>query len=81
MTYPIVDADLPLVTRHWQTVDADRAPGPVPRDRLERLAVNALADDALWGSSLAHLPGFLEATTRSLVALERDGVEATLAHD
>ena len=81
VTYPIVDADLPLVTRHWQAVDADRAPGPVPRDRLERLAVSALADATLWGSSLAHLPGFLEATTRSLVALERDGVEATLAHD
>ncbi len=81
VTYPIVDADLPLVTRHWLAVDADRAPGPVSRDSLERLAARALADEALWGSSLAHLPGFLEATTRSLVALERDGVEAALPRD
>jgi tagaturonate reductase len=80
-TYPIVDADLPLVTRHWMTVDPDCAPGPVPRERLERLAALAVADETLWGSPLAQIPGFLETTTQSLVALERDGVEAALAHD
>jgi tagaturonate reductase len=79
--YPIVDADLRLVTRHWVTVDPDCAPGPLPRERLERLAALALADETLWGAPLAQIPGFLETTTQSLVALERDGVEAALAHD
>jgi tagaturonate reductase len=78
VTYPIVDADLPLVTRHWLAIDPDGAPAPVPRDRLERLAARVLADEALWGSSLARLPGFLEATSRALERLERDGVEAAL---
>jgi hypothetical protein len=53
----------------------------VPRERLERLAALALADETLWGSPLAQIPGLLETTTHSLVALERDGVEAALAHD
>jgi len=77
-TYPIVDADLALVARHWLAVDPDRASGPVPRDTLERLATRALADEALWGSSLARLPGFLEATTQALARLEHEGVEASL---
>jgi tagaturonate reductase len=80
-TYPIVDADLPLVTRHWVNVDQECAAGLVPRERLERLAALALADETLWGSPLAQIPGLLETTTHSLVALERDGVEAALAHD
>jgi tagaturonate reductase len=78
VAYPIVDADLPLMTRHWQAVDPDRAPAPVPRDTLERLAARALADEALWGSSLARLPAFLEATSRALERLEYGGVEAAL---
>ena len=77
-TYPIVDADLPLVARHWLAAAADRASGPLPRDTLERLATRALADEALWGSSLARLPGFLEATTRALTRLEHEGVEVAL---
>jgi len=77
-TYPIVDADLALVARHWLAVDADRASGPLPRDMVERLVARALADEALWGSSLARLPGFLEATTQALARLEHEGVEATL---
>ncbi len=76
--YPIVDADLPLITRHWLAVDPDRAPAPVARDTLERLAARALADEALWGSSLARLPGFLAATCRALDQLEQNGVEAAL---
>ena len=77
-TYPIVDADLPLVARHWLAADPDRASGPIPRDTLERLTTRALADEALWGSSLARLPGFLEATTQALARLEHEGVEASL---
>lgn len=77
--YPIVDAALPLVTRHWLAVDPDRAPAPVPRDTLERLAARALADEALWGSSLARLPYFLEATIGALDRLEQGGVEAALS--
>jgi len=76
--YPIVDPDLALVARHWVAVDADHASGPLPRDAVERLAARALADEALWGSSLARLPGFLEATTQALARLEHEGVEATL---
>ena len=78
-TYPISDADLALVARHWLTVDADHASGPLPRDMLERLTAHALADEALWGASLARLPGFLEATTQALARLEHEGAEATLA--
>ena len=71
-------ASLALVARHWVAVDADHASGPLPRDAVERLAARALADEALWGSSLARLPGFLEATTQALARLEHEGVEATL---
>jgi tagaturonate reductase len=78
MAYPIVDADLPLIARHWLAVDPDRAAAAVPRATLERLAARALADEALWGSSLARLPHFVEATTRALDRLERDGVDGAL---
>lgn len=77
-TYPISDADLPLVARHWLAVDANHASGPLPRDVVERLTAHALADEALWGASLARLPGFLEATTQALARLEHESVEATL---
>lgn len=76
--YPIVDADLPLITQHWLAVDPAPAPARIPHDTLERLATRALADEALWGSSLARLPGFLEATSAALRRLEDDGVEAAL---
>ena len=77
-TYPISDADLSLVARHWMALDVDRASGPLPYDMLERFAAHALADEALWGSSLARLPGFLAATTQALARLEHEGVEASL---
>jgi tagaturonate reductase len=80
-TYPIVDADLALVARHWQAVLPDSATQPAPPAALERLVARALADPALWGTSLAQVPGFLEACRRSLVLLERDGVDAALSHD
>jgi tagaturonate reductase len=78
VTYPIPDADLPLVTRHWLAVDPDGAPAVVPRDTLERLAARALADEAVWGSALARLPHFVAATARALDRLERDGVDGAL---
>ena len=34
----------------------------------------ALNEDALWGTTLGAIPGFVEATTRWLAALEKDGV-------
>jgi tagaturonate reductase len=80
-TYPIVDADLALVARHWQAVLPDTATQPAPPAALERLVARALADPALWGTSLAQVPGFLGACRRSLVLLERDGVDAALSHD
>src|SRR5438874_4965421 len=64
---PAGDADLPLIERHWRTATAPQG-----------LAASALADADLWGLSLAGLPGLLEATTRWLVLLERDGVDAAL---
>jgi len=72
------DVDFPLIERHWRAVDPDAAPGPVLAAALERLAARALADAGLWGANLAELPGLLEATTRWLLALERDGVDAAL---
>jgi tagaturonate reductase len=61
------DADLPLIERHWRTATAPQG-----------LAASALADADLWGVNLAELPGLLEATTRWLLLLERDGVDAAL---
>ncbi len=72
------DVDLPLIVRHWQGVEPDPAPGPVLASTLERVVAGALADAELWGVNLADLPGFLEATTRWLLLLERDGVDAAL---
>lgn len=82
-TYPIVDADLALVARHWQAVLPDPAMQPAPAAVLERLVARALADPALWSPTPppARVSGFVEACTRSLIALERDGVEAALSHD
>jgi tagaturonate reductase len=77
-TYPVSDVGLPTIGRHWRDADPALAAGPVPADVLERVAACALADATLWGWNLAELPGFLEATTRWLLALERDGVDAAL---
>jgi tagaturonate reductase len=65
--HPAGDPDLPLIERHWRTATAP--PG---------LAASALADTDVWGVNLAELPGLLEATTRWLVLLEQDGVDAAL---
>ena len=62
------DADWPLIERHLRTATAP-----------QQLAASALADADVWGVNLAELPGLLEATTRWLVLLERDGVDAALA--
>jgi tagaturonate reductase len=66
-SHPTGDADLPLVERHWRTATA-----------LQGLAASALAEADVWGVNLAELPGLLEATTRWLVLMERDGVDAAL---
>lgn len=78
VTYPLVDADLPLIDAHWRAVEPDPAPGPVLAGVLTELAARALADRAVWGTSLSALPGFLEAATRWLLMLERDGVAAAV---
>jgi tagaturonate reductase len=72
------DPDLPLIDRHWRAVALAPASGPVLAATLENLAATALADASLWGANLAELPGLLEATTRWLLLLERDGVWAAL---
>jgi len=66
-SHPGGDADLPLMERHGRATTA-----------LPEFAARALADTELWGVNLAELPGLLEATTRWLVLLERDGVAAAL---
>ncbi len=58
------DVDLPLIERYWRGADSD--------------PTAALADAGVWGVSLAASPGFREATTRWLLLLERNGVEAAL---
>lgn len=90
-TYALADADLPLVARHWHAAEGDwsaapaAAPvaGPVAAQTARRVARSAAGDAALWGRSLAELPGFTMAVECWLHALERDGVLATLAalHD
>ena len=66
-SHPVGDADLPLIERHLRTANTPQA-----------LAASALADLDAWSVNLAQLPGLLEATTRWLLLLERDGVHAAL---
>jgi tagaturonate reductase len=68
-SHPAGDVDLSRIERHWRTVEPNA---------LEQLARGALSDTDLWGVNLAELPGLLEATTRWLLLLERDGVDAAL---
>jgi hypothetical protein len=48
---------------------------------LRRQPPETLADAGVWGARLDRLPGFVAAATRWMLALERDGIEAVLAHD
>jgi tagaturonate reductase len=66
-SHPAGDADLPLIERHWRAANTPQG-----------LTASALSDADVWGANLAELPGLLEATTRWLLLLERDGVEAAL---
>jgi len=75
---PTGDTDLPLIERHWRTVDPNPGPGPLPATALATLARGALSDTDLWGVNLADVPELLAATTRWLVLLEREGVHAAL---
>jgi tagaturonate reductase len=77
-SYPIADADLAAVARHWSAVDPSGAPGPIPSATLERLAASVLADAELWGRDLGDLPGVAPAITRWLILLEREGLEPAL---
>lgn len=77
-SYPIVDVELPAISRHWRAVDPNPKPDEVPVEILETLAARALSDTALWGANLAELPGFLAAVTHSLRVLERGGTTALL---
>jgi tagaturonate reductase len=72
------DVDLPLIERHWRAAGREAVSGPGLAAALERLTASALGDAGLWGSNLAELPGFLEATTRWLLLIERAGVDAAL---
>jgi tagaturonate reductase len=76
--YPIRDVALPILIGHWDAVDRQRAPGPVPPETLEQFASRVLADSSLWGMTLASLPGFVEAAIGGLRALEAGGVDAAL---
>ena len=72
------DVDRPLIERHWRALGREPASGPGLAAALERLATSALGDTDLWGENLAELPGLVEATTRWLLLLEREGVDAAL---
>jgi tagaturonate reductase len=77
-SYPISDADLAAVTRHWEAVDPKLARAPIPTAALERVAASVLADAELWGRDLTELPGVTATISRWLVLLERDGVARAL---
>ena len=72
------DVDLPLIERHWRATGRETASGPGLAAALERLAASALGDAGLWGGNLAELPGIVEATTRWLLLLEREGVDGAV---
>jgi len=71
--YEIVDADLATVARHWF------GPTGAPARLAADVAASALADPAIWGTSLAGVPGLVNAVARWLDLIERDGVEGALA--
>jgi tagaturonate reductase len=77
-SYPIQDVELPRLVGHWWAVDPEHAPGPVPADRLQRLAARVLGDTSLWGTAFTSFPGFVDAVTRALCRLEEGGVDAAL---
>ncbi|HEX4600383.1 MAG TPA: tagaturonate reductase [Gemmatimonadales bacterium] len=77
-SYPIHDVDLPILAGHWAALDPDRGAGPVPTPILERLAARVLSDTTLWGTNLASIPGFAEATTSALRLVEECGVDAAV---
>lgn len=78
-SYTIQDVDLPRLNGHWWAVDPEHAEGPVPADRLQRLATRVLADAELWGTSFTDAPEFVPAVAAALCRLEEVGVEGAIA--
>jgi tagaturonate reductase len=76
--YPIHDADLELVARHWRAVEPAPDAWSVRPELLTAIVARALPDDELWGRGLADLPGLEEAVGRWLRLLEQGGVAAAL---
>jgi tagaturonate reductase len=56
----------------WKGVDRDDP------EALRTFVASACADEALWGTRLDELPGFVDAVTEHLVRALRDGVPAAL---
>ncbi|HEX2716539.1 MAG TPA: tagaturonate reductase [Gemmatimonadaceae bacterium] len=77
-SYTLNDPDLALLTRHWRAAGPGDPSEGIATETLERVAASASADAALWGESLARIPGLVAALTRWLVTLEREGVDGAL---
>ncbi|GAC1682428.1 MAG: tagaturonate reductase [Gemmatimonadaceae bacterium] len=73
--YPVRDADLRAVARHWG--EEGGVGGPVDSRSARRVVAAVLSDAALWGERLDGIPGLEERVTSGLVKLDATGpVEA-----
>jgi tagaturonate reductase len=86
------DPEAPALARHWAAAGApgagapndDASGGGAPaagapdRAALARVAASALGDAALWGGSLAGVPGLVPAVTGALAELAAGGARAAV---
>lgn len=59
------------VSAYWRDADGSTAATALIADRI-------CGDVSLWGTDLRAVPGFLDAVTEDLIAIQRDGIVAAL---
>jgi len=64
------DPEAPAVARHWEAAGVGDTPA--------RIAASALGDAALWGGSLADVPGLVPAVADALTVIRTDGGRAAV---
>jgi mannitol-1-phosphate/altronate dehydrogenase len=75
------DPEAPAAARHWAAGaggDGGDVPNGPPAGALGRVAERALADAALWGGSLAGVPGLVPAVAGALAELVGGGARAAV---
>ncbi|MFQ5648408.1 MAG: tagaturonate reductase [bacterium] len=70
--YPINDSQAAYFYHKWREVDAQR------RESIHAFVESICSNVTLWGSDLAHLPGFVEVVANNLNEMISEGVERAL---